>query len=75
MRYPTKGDDSNGYVAKCFADSISWMGHARVGIRSDNEPAMISLVTAATNLLKLNGVDVTVEGSILYDPQSNGAAE
>ena len=49
---PQKGDDSNGYAAKCFADSVSWMGHARVGIRSDNEPAMISLVAAATNLLK-----------------------
>ena len=72
---PQKGDDSNGYAAKCLADSIAWMGHSKVTIRSDNEPAMITLVAAATNILKLGGVDVTVEGSIPYDPQSNGAAE
>ena len=72
---PQKGDDSNGYAAKCVADSIAWMGHARVGIRSDNEPAIVSLVAAAANILKLSGVDVTCEGSVPYDPQSNGAAE
>ena len=60
---PQKGDDSNGYAAKCVADSIAWMGDARVGIRSDNEPAIVSLVAAAANILKLSGVDVTCEGS------------
>ena len=32
---PQKGDDPNGYAAKCLPDSISWMGHARVAIRSN----------------------------------------
>ena len=36
---------------------------------------MLQLVSAATNLLKLGGTDVTNEGSPPYDPQSNGAAE
>ena len=44
-------------------------------IRSDNEPAIVQLVAAAANLLKLEGVDVVCEGSIPYEPQFNGAAE
>ena len=46
------------------------MGHARVAIRSDNEPAIVSLVSSAANMLKINGIDVTCEGSTVYDPQS-----
>ena len=49
-------------------------GHSRVALRSDNEAAIVQLVASATNRLKLEGVDVTVEGSVPYDPQSNGAA-
>ena len=33
------------------------------------------MTTSQLNLLKLSGLDVSVEGSIEYDPQSNGAAE
>ena len=54
---------------------IVWLGHSRVTIRSDNEPAIVQLVAATANLLKLEGVDVVCEGSIPYDPQSNRAAE
>jgi hypothetical protein len=50
-------------------------GPLTCSVRSDNEPAIIKLVNTAVNLLKLNGLDITVEGSIEYDPQSNGAAE
>ena len=60
---PQKGDDPNGYAAKCLSDSISWMGHARVAIRSDNEPAIVALVSAAANMLKINGIGVTCDGS------------
>ena len=45
----------------------STIHHARAAVRSDNEPAILKLVN--------NGMDVTVEGSAEYDPQSNGAAE
>ena len=50
---PRKGDDSEGYAAKSLADCISWLGHSRVAIRSDNEPAIVKLVASATNLLQL----------------------
>ena len=56
---PQKGDDAHGYAAKCLSESIAWMGHARVAIRSDNEPAIVALVLSAANILKAGGVDVT----------------
>ena len=64
-----------GYAVKNLVENVLWLGHARVAVRSDNEPAIIKLVNTAFNLLKLSGLDVTGEGSIEYDPQSNGAAE
>ena len=72
---PQKGSDADGYAAKSLAENVSWLGHARLGVRSDNEPAIVKLIAMAVNSLKLSGVDVTVEGSPPYDPQSNGAAE
>ena len=69
---PQKGVDAEGYAAKSFVDIILWLGHARAAVRSDNEPAVLKLVKIAVNLLKLSGMDVTVEGSAEYDPQSNG---
>ena len=72
---PRKGADAEGYAAKTLSENISWLGHAKIGIRSDNEPAMFQLVSSATNLLRLGGMNVTNEGSPPYDAQANGAAE
>ena len=47
---PRKGADAEGYAATTLSDNIRGLGHAKVGIRSDNEPAMLQLVSAATNL-------------------------
>ena len=44
-------------------------------IRSDNEPAVLQVVDRVTSALKMKGVDATNEGSVPYDPQTNGAAE
>ena len=44
-------------------------------IRSDNEPAILQLVSAAAGQVRLAGVDVVDEGSSPHDPQTNGRAE
>ena len=72
---PQKGADAEGYAAKSLVDNMLWLGRARTAVRSDNERAILKLVNTAVNLLKLNGVDVTVEGSAEDDVQSNWAAE
>jgi hypothetical protein len=57
-------------------DDIAWLGHCRVMIRADNEPAMVALVLEALRGLRVDGLSsVATEGSVPYDPQTNGAAE
>ena len=73
---PKKGPDEQGYVVECFVDDILWLGYASVIVRSDNEPAIVRLVTDVLAASKVKGLDQAMqEGSIPYDPQSNGAAE
>ena len=73
---PRKGADDDGYVVECVRQNVLWLGHAKVTIRSDNEPALLQVVTKSVAALKLSGVENVVdEGSVPYDPQTNGAAE
>ena len=73
---PQKGVDEAGYAVDCFATDVAWLGWARLIVRSDNEPALAKLVVEAIKEMKVNGVEqAAAEGSIPYDPQSNGAAE
>ena len=72
---PQKGVDPDGYIVEQLMLDILWLGHARVVIRSDNEPALLQVVDKTMTALKMKGVDVSNEGSVPCDPQSNGAAE
>ena len=72
---PRKGADPDGYIVEQLMLDIIWLGHARVVIRSDNEPALLQVVEKVITALKAKGVHAASEGSVPYDPQSNGAAE
>ena len=72
---PRKGADRDGYVVECMKQNVLWLGHSKVCIRSDNEPALVQVVERAVAALKMAGVDAVSEGSVPYDPQTNGAAE
>ena len=73
---PKKGLDEHGYIVDQVAQDVIWLGHSRVVVRSDNEPAIVKLVTEALKKLKVSGLDqAAAEGSVPYDPQTNGAAE
>ena len=43
---PQKGVDDREYTVDCFVACILWLGRARAILRSDNEPAIIKLVSA-----------------------------
>ena len=64
-----------GYLIEQTRDDILWLGHHQVMIRSDNEPALLQVVDRALIALKAKGVTSSSEGSVPYDPQTNGAAE
>ena len=55
---------------------IKWLGYSRVTLKSDNEPAIVKLLTEAVRELRISGLEQTLEEhSPEYDPQSNGSAE
>ena len=72
---PKKGVDSQGYSVEMIRDDVLWLGHTKVMIRSDNEPALLQVVGTALTALKMKGVTSSSEGSVRYDPQTNGPAE
>ena len=72
---PRKGADAAGYVVEALKQDVLWLGHAKIVMRSDNEPALLQVVRQTMAALKMEGVDASDEGSVPYDPQTNGAAE
>ena len=73
---PQKGVDEKRYVDDQFVIDILWLGYARVIIKSDNEPAIVKVVEETLQSLKVNGLDQAAqEGSVPYDPQTNGSTE
>ena len=72
---PKKGVDEFGYIVDQLTKDVVWLGHSKVMIKSDNEPAILQLVYEALKVLKISGMDAASEGSVPYDPQTNGAAE
>ena len=39
-----KGIDSEGYAATRLAEDIAWLGHTRLTLKTDNEPANVKLL-------------------------------
>ena len=73
---PKKGVDERGYIIEQLKQDVLWLGHSRVVIKSDSESALVQVMDALSGALKLAGLtSVTNEGSVPYDPQTNGMAE
>ena len=73
---PGKGADFEGYVVEQIRQDVLWLGHSKVTIRSDSEPALVQVVNQVVAAFKMSGVEtVTAEGSVPYDAQTNGAAD
>ena len=75
---PQKGVDENGFVANLIAEDVHWLGHAKIVIKSDNEPAVQSLVRRVVEIVRaevIAGNTVSQESSTKHDSQSNGGTE
>ena len=73
---PSKGTTDNKYAAEKIVEDIIYLGHTRVVLRSDNEPALVQLVSDALKGLRIQHIEsAAAEGSVPYDPQTAGAAE
>ena len=73
---PQKGLDEKGLSVDSLVEDVKWLGYTRVTLKSDNEPAIVKLLSEALRELRINGVSqVLEEHSPEYDLQSNGSAE
>ena len=48
--------DADGYSVARLVDDIKWLGYTKLLLRSDNEAAIVSLLTAALRKFKTEGI-------------------
>ena len=75
---PYKGASEDRFVAQLVVADIEWIGHTKLIIKSDNEPALQTLVVQSLERARLqcDGIDtISQEHPAKYDSQSNGGVE
>ena len=75
---PCKGADENGIVADMVIQDFEWLGHTRLILKADREPAIQALVKAALTMIKVDCSHVeqaSAETPPTYDSQANGGIE
>ena len=75
---PCKGLDEDGLVVDTIVNDLEWLGHTRLILKADNEPAIQALARKTVELAKLELKDleqVSREDPVTYDSMSNGGTE
>jgi hypothetical protein len=79
---PVKGADEDHYVADLIASDVAFMGHIRLLLKSDNEPALLALAEAALQRIRcqvqkdqLDIETISTEQAATYESASNGETE
>ena len=69
---PCKGGDENRHVIDLVCEDVAWLGHTRLILKSDGEPAIVAVREA---LARCHGGLSTREQPPRGEHQANGAAE
>ena len=75
---PYKGAGEDAYVSGLVVSDIEWIGHKKLIIKSDNEPALRTLIVSSLERARVqcDAVDtISQEHPAKYDSQSNGGVE
>ena len=56
---PQKGIDPKLYVVDRLRRDILWLGHNKIVLKSDNERAIVSLLTTTLKALRIEQLDIT----------------
>ena len=75
---PCKGLDEDGIVVDKILQDLEWMGHTRIILKADNEPAIQALARRSIELAKVELKDmdqVSKEDPVAYDSMTNGGTE
>ena len=57
------------------AGFVVWLGHRKLKLRSDNEPAVVAVCTSLQKALRGLGLDVIKDTTPVESHQSNGPVE
>ena len=71
---PSKGTSHAYPAAQTFVD-IEQLGHSKIVLKNDQEPAIVDLHNAVAAKCKEKGIDVDPENSPVEESQSNGVIE
>ena len=75
---PCKGIDEDNLVVDMILQDLEWLGHTRIIMKADNEPALQALAKRAIELAKVELKDLeqmSKEDPVAYDSMSNGGTE
>ena len=75
---PCKGPDEDGIVTNSVVEDIHWLGHTKVIVKADGEPAIQALVEQVLRAGRVDCKDLdqmTKENPAAYDSQSSGSTE
>ena len=75
---PYKGAGEDQYVSSLVVSDIEWLGHVKLILKSDNEPALRTLVAQSLERARIqcHGVEsISQEHPSAYESQSNGGVE
>ncbi len=75
---PYKGPGEDDFVADILVKDVAWLGHTRLALKADGEPALQALVRRLLELVKVQCHDLEQlmkEDPATYDSRSNGGTE
>ena len=75
---PCKGLDEDGFVVGLVVSAVTWLGHVKLILKSDNEPALLALVKRSLEAVrfKVEAVEsISDEHNVKHDSQGNGGTE
>ena len=72
---PQKGRDASGFVVDLLSSAIKWLGYSNVLLKSDNEPAVLSVLRDTLRAIRVEVGEAKEEHCLAYDSQANGAVE
>ena len=74
---PAKGATEDQYVSSLVVSRVEWLGHTRLILKADNEPALRTLVEQSLEEIRIKThiEQVTAEHPPAYHSQANGGIE
>ncbi len=75
---PCKGADEEGYVADTVVQDVAWLGHTKVIVKADGEPALQALIKRVLEVARVECPELqnlSKEDPPTYDSQANGGIE